>query len=87
MHYPATKLWEVHNALGDGLAYVPYVLSTAADEYPSVVDFLDEIDHRFTTPPKLWICLDRTMLTTPQLAKLIAWRKRHQLPREPGRVI
>lgn len=78
-HYPATKLWEVHDALGDELLYVPYVLTNVANEFPSVVEFLDEIErHGKGKLPKLWICTDGTWLTVEQRVRLGAWWKSHR---------
>jgi len=74
-HYPCTKLWDVQTALGDSLAYVPYIAPTGLAEFPTIVDFLKSLDHHASNRTRILVCIARQWLKPEQLAALKAWAR------------
>ena len=53
VHYPYTKLWDVYDALGDRVAYTPYLAPGIAD-YPALVDLCREFARRDCAAARFW---------------------------------
>ncbi len=53
VHYPYTKLWDVYEALGDRVAYTPY-LAPGVAEYPALVDLCREFARRDCASARFW---------------------------------
>ncbi len=54
-HYPFTRLWDVHAALGDRAVYTPYVSETAADEFPTFDAFLAHLRTTSCAQARVWV--------------------------------
>jgi len=73
MNYPCTKLWEVYAALGNSVAYVPYVATWGLTEFPSIVAFLKSLQNHACNDARIAVCIARQWLTPEQHAELKAW--------------
>ena len=73
VQYPCTKLWDVQAALGNSLAYVPYVAPTGLAEFPSIVAFLKSLKDRPCNEARILVCVAKQWLTPPDLAELKSW--------------
>lgn len=78
MHYPCTKLWDVHAALGPELAYMPYIAPTGSAKYPTIADFLQDLPEDTQVDARLWICVARDWLSAEKLAALQTWVERRR---------
>ena len=54
VHYPYTKLWDVHAALGDRIVYSPYV-AAGDSEYPTLAHFCRELARRDCGAARYWL--------------------------------
>ena len=54
VHYPYTKLWDVYAALGDRIAYTPYVAAGDAN-FPTLGDFCRELACRDCAAARYWL--------------------------------
>ncbi len=73
-HHPCTRLPAVHAALGDDLAYTPYIAPTGQAEYPSMVNYLIALgdDHR----DRLYVAIAKEWMSAPELDRLRRWAAR-----------
>lgn len=69
MHYPCTKLWDVHAVLGDRMAYVPYIAPTGLSEFPSIMDFLPALEQHGCGDARVWL----PMTANDATAKVRDW--------------
>jgi hypothetical protein len=54
MHWPETKIDEIHAVFGDEIAYVPYVAPTGAKEHPALDSFVRSLKGRPCARARFW---------------------------------
>jgi hypothetical protein len=72
-HYPCTRLSDVYDALGDDLAYVPYVAPTGKVDFPSSADLADALAASSCASARMWLPLARTWEDENALKRLRQW--------------
>lgn len=76
VHYPCTKLWEVQEALGNSLGYLPCIAPTGHAEFPSILAFLRALKQHACDETRILLCIARQWLTPEEHAELKAWAGR-----------